>query len=787
MRIIANYQEAMAEILQFSQHADRATRDRIAKIKWEVDDAEITAMGEKTEKALKQIGGSAKELEANIKEAFRGMKDIGTEAAYNLRARERGVARSHRVVQRTIIEEEGPARSRDIDRPLEARLRTFSSAGEAARSAGYSEEDALRFGQRKQAARERRVREEDARLAAEESPQAAHEYRVRRQAKSFEVKYGLSEEDANKRAQRLEQEDRARLAAEESPQAAHEYRVQRRAKALIAGGFVGSEEEATRTAQEEDVVKQRRFRERHQRATTEDTTEGLQAERVRRVAKDFQSYGMPQDQALAAAHEHVAAEAQRLTERFRRLREPLGTFQEGLRTIGQGGWRRGTAQIVTGALGGGAMAELIGGFMGGVTSAIALPIAWAIGNALMNIPKFASQEVDWQRYVQSLGARATGPRGSKEWNETTAKLRHFAGQYYLGSGKNEAWGSDAILDMAGQYQEVASRRLVPGDVAGEQDRIRYMEQAALNTMALGLGPNARVQKPGEFMAAMADLKYGDTDKARNALLSQNSWIREAWFKRHENEGPRWVLEGRLASALKTPQTTADNYTRRTGRILAGSREEIEDIIQHEAATSPYVTGEMRHQTEMFRKWPRGGWGMLPDVATLQGKERSYVEQLRGLEDRTDTKTGKIKPSWFDMPGRRLNPPSFEDERKKLRDWAMSEPLGLGLMPKRTQEYHKGLTPQRIAELERLARGEATPSTLYKDSNRKTDLVTPSQYNWTSFAGLAEQMQQMWSGAPVDAMQTAATTLGRIETILAQRLPAGTNGNQVAVQPAVAAP
>jgi hypothetical protein len=40
--------------------------------------------------------------------------------------------------------------------------------------------------------------------------------------------------------------------------------------------------------------------------------------------------------------------------------------------------------------------------------------------------------------------------------------------------------------------------------------------------------------------------------------------------------------------------------------------------------------------------------------------------------------------------------------------------------------------------------------------------TDKQYQWTSFSGLAEQMQMMWSGAPVDAMQQSAGSLASID-------------------------
>jgi hypothetical protein len=74
------------------------------------------------------------------------------------------------------------------------------------------------------------------------------------------------------------------------------------------------------------------------------------------------------------------------------------------------------------------------------------------------------------------------------------------------------------------------------------------------------------------------------------------------------------------------------------------------------------------------------------------------------------------------------------------------------------DYIKKLSPeQRIAGI-----GQTGPSgesigaqPLYPDPH-------PSQYSWTSFSGMAEQMQMMWSGAPIDnntmAMQENTTAL-----------------------------
>ena len=742
---------------------DKTARTR--KVKFDVDDAAITAMAEKTEEALRRMGGSSKELEANLKESLRAMRDISAEAAASLRQRDRFAGEQGRMEA---------TRARGNWKTEEKARRTDS--------------DAIRRGMEGRAAWER-LETADERAAAEAEAKARE-----RDAAAANKAATRESTDSGKEASDAIRRGMEGRAAWERQQAADERAGQDAAQTARERQAKADNVAATRAGDAErraasDAIRQRLESEAKER---KNTTASLYEEEVARRARRYQRLGWEPDKARSAAETSIASESRKLAEGFKRLKEPLSIFEEGLRTIGQGGWRRGTAQIVTATLGGGAMAELVGGFMGGVTSAIALPIAWAIGNDFMNLPQRAAAEIAWQRYVSSLGSRATGgPRGSQAWNDAVAQLRHFADQYYLGAGTSEQRASKAAIDMTGRYQEVASRRLQPGDEAGERDRIAAMRRDMLNTIALGMGPNARVKNPADFMAVMADLRFGDADTARKALLNQQSWLRETWFEKHKAEGPRWVLEQRLKQSLTTPQTTADAYKQRTGRILAGSREEIEDLIQHEVATNPYVTGEVKHQTEMFRKLPRGGFGFIPDEATLRGKEAEYVKRMHDLESRYDPKTGERKYTSKDWrnPGAAaadmLTSPTRDKELKKLREWAMSEPLGVNLLPKRTQEYHKSLTPQRLMELEKLARGEIDPKTLYPDSNRKTDLVTPSQYNWTSFSGMAEQMQQMWSGAPVDAMQTAATTLGRIEGILNQRLPAAANAGNA--QPAVPAP
>jgi len=95
---------------------------------------------------------------------------------------------------------------------------------------------------------------------------------------------------------------------------------------------------------------------------------------------------------------------------------------------------------------------------------------------------------------------------------------------------------------------------------------------------------------------------------------------------------------------------------------------------------------------------------------------------------------------------------------------------------------KPLAPSEMKKWEAIARFQASG-----DPRELKDLFVggepgaggpkwqPSDYHFTSFTGLAEQMQQMWSGVPADAMQASATSLASIDTKMDQ-LIASVNAN-----------
>jgi hypothetical protein len=415
----------------------------------------------------------------------------------------------------------------------------------------------------------------------------------------------------------------------------------------------------------------------------------------------------------------------------------------------QGGIRRGVAMGVTGGLEnlgvGASAASLIGGFTGALASSLVLPIAWALGNAIMNIPKTISEEVDWRRYTQTLGARAASPAGGKAWNEQAALARQWAERFNVGP-KNEP-GDELIVDLMQKYQSTG-RAIAPGDTAAEAERAKRARLVASQMVGLGLGSNATVEEAGNVARALGDLDNGDVDTARKQLLSL-PWLREKWMERHKNLGRRFLREKTLDNLLGLP-----NDALRPGS--ATTPEEIHNLIQDVVATDPRVQGEITHQNQQTRilnsHWaPPGGWMKqfgVPDETQLPWDAQRYLANaqmyFQSMRERnqtpTDADVSTARAGWGRAPARGISG-LWSDRELEVTD----------TQKKMLEDYARGVAGGKVP-LPGFDKPDQTPA----------PANMPSQYSWTSFSGLAEQMQMMWSGAPVDAMQQSAVSLNNID-------------------------
>jgi hypothetical protein len=453
-------------------------------------------------------------------------------------------------------------------------------------------------------------------------------------------------------------------------------------------------------------------------------------ERIRHQYRLFQ--GDP-----AKEEEHVAKKWKELRESMLGIKEPIDWLKEGFNTIGQGAWRRGAAQIATGALGESPAAAIIGGLVGGITSSIALPIVWAIGNALMQLPQHISERIDWERYVGSIGARA-GKGGDsklsgKEWNKQAGIVENFFGSIY---GDKHEWLRTKVPGMFLEYQATGMNPGNPEQAARASMVAGLLEAGGLETDSIGM------------MRVMKLLETGTSGQKAEAMsqLAGRGYIHGRLIsdiiKRRRLSGPlaEYYAEEFLKKELSLPP----------GTTVANTPEHYSYLLE-QAAQDERVKGELEMQRRQSRLTPEMGWSNLlfgPTAISMPANKREFVEMMSIIEKaKREGKKGILNPE----EDRLFRPIiSFEQAESYAKRRAIT----------------RGLSEDDIKELEKIAtaKGGSFEKFLSRSDVTTRDIM-PSQYQWASFSGLAEQMQMMWSGAPADAMERSANTLDNIQAIL----------------------
>jgi hypothetical protein len=85
-----------------------------------------------------------------------------------------------------------------------------------------------------------------------------------------------------------------------------------------------------------------------------------------------------------AVASHVAGKMVAWTENLEKSSKAIGKWDKAWGSFSQGAFRRGGAQLFSAAFGDTALAKVTGGFAGSILSAVALPIGWKIGDAILN-------------------------------------------------------------------------------------------------------------------------------------------------------------------------------------------------------------------------------------------------------------------------------------------------------------------------------------------------------------------------------------------------------------------
>ena len=424
------------------------------------------------------------------------------------------------------------------------------------------------------------------------------------------------------------------------------------------------------------------------------------------------------------------------------------------------GLRRVTAKLTTGALGGGVLAQAIGGVVGILSGSVLLRIGWMIGNAILNLPQTIGDVVGWQRHTEQLGARAADVSSAAEWRDAAALAREFWGNKRNAEGEN--MGKVALNAMLGAQGFGPQIKIgdTETDVAMAKRTPAYVSQGELLEMGGYVKSDAYTR-----MMTQLDSRAG-VDAARKELLSM-PWLQEAWINQNAKGMPVAQAKARMQLSLEMPQDTLDRLRERTGVISDTSAEYIKNLAQETITTNPRLIGLLEQQEKQWRFEPRTGNWFFRDDTMLKGSEEEWV-QMRKRELQQDPNS-KPKREYSETRG------AYP---------AISTVTG-------TAEAN------RIAILEKIARGEAGQwqevTGLGHVKPMKAESIMTGEAQWTSFSGLAEQMQTMWSGIPMEAatnnnttaLDTATQSINNLEStfrglsdVLSGRmgiLPAGSSG------------
>jgi hypothetical protein len=421
--------------------------------------------------------------------------------------------------------------------------------------------------------------------------------------------------------------------------------------------------------------------------------------------------------------------------------EPTSWIAKAWDTIGAGGIRRGVAQLTTGGLEGmlgeGSKVAAAGGAMtGALVSSLALPIAWAVGNAIAKIPSQIGAAVDWRRENQELSARAGGGLAGEEWKQQAGLLKASVG--YLYGDKGTAMYSD-IDKMMAVYQTTGAMN--PNQIEEARQAANASFTAALlNAAKLEQSPLTLIEQIKRATTGTGEERQGAMQELGNRYYIHEGLVKEA-LRGRSGVGAEILAEGEVKARLGYFPGMPGAYD--VNHLLF--------IAEEQAKKDARVKGIFEKQMGEFHSGGSGGFFPSLDANTLPANERGWITGRR-------EELKKYGPGGLYGPGGR-----FESWGKG----GVPEPKTTLRNDANAQIYT--IQEDRIAVLEAIARGQVTPAAgggigkfPFGTEDVKTRGGMPAEYNWTSFSGMAEQMQMMWSGAPIDnntmAMQENTTAL-----------------------------
>jgi hypothetical protein len=428
-------------------------------------------------------------------------------------------------------------------------------------------------------------------------------------------------------------------------------------------------------------------------------------------AEEWMMLGDDKNTARLKALDEFHEKIKRANQNFQQLGVSMNSWEKMWHAIGQGGIRRGVAIGVSGGLEsmgmGSAAAAGIGGFTGALASSLILPLAWAMGNALMALPGKVLTERE--RLAKFTGGGTPEQKNSLEQIWSTKSLLHAT---------IDATGKEKWINTAMQLQEVGKS---PAEIAKWSDAL----------MRIGMQESGT--SPEQLAAHFARAEEVHDPKDVVALL-QSRAIRTAAISQHKKFFGRMSPESQEKWLMQMAEQRTFGY------------KDIELAIE-EAQNNATLAGREEASRRSGAGWLRAAQEGMIQMASGEGNPANARAAMDNAESALRRKR---EPSFFDSPYQAY---------KKARD--KSAPTQQDY---RTQLWTHGLAEndENIAELQRRM-GYAPPGspTGAPGSTKQQDFhpnYIGSQYQFAGFSQFAEQMQMLWSGPGQDYQsQTASST------------------------------
>jgi len=399
------------------------------------------------------------------------------------------------------------------------------------------------------------------------------------------------------------------------------------------------------------------------------------------------------------------------------------------------------------------LSSLIGGFAGSIASAIALPIGWAVGDALMRMPEFYQERLTETRAQESL--KAMGTYSPEKWSEEQRYLSAYAAPYLDPSGQRmdtNKW----LLAYQGAAREMKTE---------EDIRVGGHTAAAL----VGIVARGGENDPEEVMRQMAKLQTGTRAEKSAALrfFYSRSYIKErmidAIMNKRDPEGrPIYARNSAGESAAEAALEKMMEYS--PGEKPAFTTDAISKWLEDEA-TSDRVTGAQKQQVKQTRSTPWRGLGNAivgpgPGEPTVREWAYMMAYYQAAIDERTGTRSTFLSP---EEARRHADAYAKSPITDRELGRALVGPLQMDLYDKllNVNPNNPPMTDEQMAKARAIAAswaGDPSKAPWFGGQFQDQNFWGPMDFRFTSFSGLAEQMQTMWSGVPADAMQSSADSL-----------------------------